>query len=66
MDDEEHEEGMRSLAAPVWAGGGVLAAAIGVSASAATFVPQRVSDVAILVLQAAKKLAATLAERTRA
>jgi len=57
MDDEEYEEGMRSLAAPVWASGGVLAAVIGVSASAATFAEQRVSDIAVLVLQAAKKLA---------
>ena len=65
MDDEECEEGMRSLAAPVWASGGVLAAVIGVSASAATFAEQRVSDIAVLVLQAAKKLAGTLAERTK-
>jgi IclR family acetate operon transcriptional repressor len=60
-DDEESEEGVRSLAAPVWASGGVLTAAIGVSASAATFTEQRVSDVAVLVVQAAKKLAGTLA-----
>ena len=65
LDDEEYEEGMRSLAAPVWASGGLLAAVIGVSASAATFAEQRVSDIAVLVLQAAKKLAGTLAERTR-
>jgi IclR family acetate operon transcriptional repressor len=60
-DNEESEEGVRNLAAPVWASAGVLAAAIGVSASAATFTEQRVSDVAVLVVQAAKKLAGTLA-----
>jgi IclR family acetate operon transcriptional repressor len=65
MDDEESEEGVRCLAAPVWADGGVLAAAIGVSGSAATFAQQRVSDIAALVLQAAKTLAATLAEHTK-
>ncbi|HJX65590.1 MAG TPA: IclR family transcriptional regulator [Polyangia bacterium] len=64
LDDEEYEEGVRTLAAPVWASGGVLAAVIGVSASAATFAEQRVSDIAVLVLQAAKKLAGTLAEQT--
>jgi DNA-binding IclR family transcriptional regulator len=65
VDDEEYEEGVRSLAAPVWASGGVLAAAIGVSASAATFAQQRASDIAVLVVQAAKKLAAGLPERTK-
>jgi DNA-binding IclR family transcriptional regulator len=64
LDNEEYEEGARCLAAPVWGSGGVLAAAIGVWASAATFTEQRVSDVAPLVLQAAKKLIATLAQRT--
>ena len=64
VDNEESEEGVRSLATPVWTSGNVLAAAIGVSASAATFTGQRVSDVAMLVLQAAKKLAGTLAQRT--
>jgi DNA-binding IclR family transcriptional regulator len=65
MDDQEYEEGVRSLAAPVWASGGVLAAAIGVSASAATFAQQRASDIGVLVVQAAKKLAAALPERTK-
>ena len=64
MDDEECEEGVRCLAAPVWAGAGVLAAVMGVSASAVTFTEQRASDIAAIVLQAAKKLAATLAQRT--
>ncbi|MGB8296906.1 MAG: IclR family transcriptional regulator [Polyangia bacterium] len=66
VDDQEYEEGVRSLAAPVWASGGMLAAAIGVSASAATFAQQRASDIAVVVLQAAKKLASTLAERNKA
>lgn len=64
LDNEEHEAGVRCLAAPVWASGNVLAAAIGVSASAATFAGQRVSDVAVLVLQAAKELTGTLAQPT--
>jgi DNA-binding IclR family transcriptional regulator len=64
MDNEECEEGVRSLAAPVWGSGGGLVAAIGVSATAATFTGDRASDVAALVLQAAKKLTATLAQRT--
>ncbi len=64
LDNEEYEEGVRCLAAPVWGSGGVLAAAIGVWASAATFTEQRASDVAPLVLQAAKKLTATLAQQT--
>ena len=64
LDNEEHEEGVRCLAAPVWANENVLAAAIGVSASAATFTGQRASDVAVLVLQAAKKLTGTLARQT--
>jgi IclR family acetate operon transcriptional repressor len=55
-DNEECEEGVRCLAAPVWGSGGVLAAAMGVSASAATFTEQRASDIAALVLQAAKKI----------
>lgn len=64
LDDEGHEEGVRCLAAPVWGGGGVLAAAVGVSASAATLTGPRVSDVAVLVLQAANKLAGTLVQQT--
>ncbi len=64
LDNEEYDEGVRCLAAPVWGSGGVLAAAIGVSASAATFTEQRAADVAPLVLQAAKKLTATVAQRT--
>ena len=64
LDNEEYEEGVRCLAAPVWGSGGVLAAALGVSASAATFTEQRASDVAPLVLQAAKKLTARLAQQT--
>jgi IclR family acetate operon transcriptional repressor len=65
LDNEEYEEGVRCLAAPVWGSGGVLVAAIGVRASAATFTEQRASDVAPLVLQAAKKLAAIPAQQTR-
>jgi IclR family acetate operon transcriptional repressor len=64
LDNEEYEEGMRCVAAPVWGTGGVLAAALGVSAPAATFTEQRASDVATFVVQAAKKLTATLAQRT--
>jgi IclR family acetate operon transcriptional repressor len=59
LDNEEHDEGVRCLAAPVWASGSVLAAAIGVSAPAAAFTEQRVSDIAVLVLQAAKRLSGT-------
>jgi len=62
LDDEEYEEGVRSLATPVWSAGTVLAAAIGVSASAATFTERRVSDVAAVLVQAAKKLAGTLGQ----
>ena len=64
LDNEEYEEGVRGLAAPVWGSGSVLAAAIGVLASAATLTEQRASDVAPLVVQAAKKLTATLAQQT--
>jgi IclR family acetate operon transcriptional repressor len=64
MDNEECEEGVRCLAAPVWGSGGVLAAAMGVSASAATLTEQRASDIAALVLQAAKKITTALAQRT--
>lgn len=64
LDDEEYDEGMRCLAAPVWGSGGVLAAAIGVSASAATFAERRVSDVAAVLLQAARKLSGTLGQQT--
>ena len=64
IDNEECEAGVRGLAAPVWDGRGVLAAAIGLSASASAFTEQRASDVAALVVQAAKKLSETLAQRT--
>ncbi len=64
LDDEEYEEGVRCLAAPVWGSGGVLAAAVGVSASAATLTGPRVSDVAVLVLQAANKLVGTVVQQT--
>jgi DNA-binding IclR family transcriptional regulator len=37
---------------------------MGVSASAATFTEQRASDIAALVLQAAKKITTALAQRT--
>ena len=63
LDDEEYEEGVRCLAAPVWASGNVLAAAIGVSASAATLTDQRVSDVSAVLLQAAKKLSGSLGQQ---
>jgi IclR family acetate operon transcriptional repressor len=64
LDNEEYEEGVRCLAVPVRGGGGVLVAAMGVLAAAASFDDQRASDVAVQMLQAAKKLTATLAQRT--
>ena len=56
IDSEEYEEGMRALAAPVWGKGKSLVAAIGLSASASTLSEPRISDIAIQVVQAAKKL----------
>jgi DNA-binding IclR family transcriptional regulator len=64
LDNEEAEVGVRGLAAPVWGRDGAVAAALGVSAPAATFTAERASDVATLVVQAAKKLTDTLAQRT--
>jgi DNA-binding IclR family transcriptional regulator len=60
VDNEEYEDGMRCLAAPVWGRGGVLIGAIGISASAATLVEPRISDVASQVAQAANRLSGIL------
>jgi DNA-binding IclR family transcriptional regulator len=61
LDNEEQEEVVRSLSAPVWGSGGVLVGAIGVSVSSSALAEPRISDVAAQVLQAAKKLTGSLA-----
>jgi len=60
VDNEENEEGTRSVAAPVWRAGGVLVGAIGVSGAVTALAEPRLNDIAAQVAQAAKRLSNTL------
>ena len=64
IDNEEYYIGVRCLAAPVWDASGILAAAIGVTASAATFTKRRIPEVAEQVQIAAETLSRSLGFRT--
>jgi IclR family acetate operon transcriptional repressor len=66
VDNEEYHPGVRCLAAPVWDGAGGLAAAVGITASVATFPKKRIPEVARLVLDAATALSRQLGPRAAA
>jgi DNA-binding IclR family transcriptional regulator len=56
LDDEEYITGARCLAAPVRNAGGEVCAAIGITAAASRFTPQRTGEMAALVMEAAQQL----------
>jgi IclR family KDG regulon transcriptional repressor len=60
LDDEEYHLGVRCLAAPVRDAAGVVVAAIGITASTATFPKRRIPMMAKSVLSAAEKLSQSL------
>jgi DNA-binding IclR family transcriptional regulator len=60
VDNEENEDGVRCLAAPVWGAGGVLIGAIGLSGSVMALAEPRQNDIAAQVVQAAKRLSTSL------
>lgn len=59
-DDEEHEEGVRCIAAPVWDHTGMTIASIGISGPTVRVTDERVPILAQLVMQAASELSAEL------
>jgi len=56
LDDEEFNEGVRCLAAPVFGANGQVAAAIGITASAMRFTKERIPEMATKVKAAATEL----------
>ncbi|HEY8475899.1 MAG TPA: IclR family transcriptional regulator [Chloroflexota bacterium] len=63
VDNEEHEEGVRCVAAPVFGANGRLVAAMSVSAPSSRLTPSMVSAVAPRVVRAAAELSALLGHR---
>ncbi len=63
IDNEEFAEGVRCLAAPVYDVGGNVTAAIGITASATTFLPEHTPEMADAVIRAASRLSALLGQR---
>lgn len=59
-DDEEHQEGVRCMAAPVYDSSGHVIAAIGISGPTVRITPDRVPALAACVLDAAQALSADL------
>lgn len=59
VDNEENEESTRCVAAPVWRAG-VLVGAIGVSGAVTSLAEPRLNDIAVQVVQAAKRLSNSL------
>ena len=60
LDDEEFNEGVRCLAAPVMGSHGGVVAAIGITAATVRFTKERVSEIATHVKAAARRLSAAL------
>jgi DNA-binding IclR family transcriptional regulator len=56
LDDEEHQEGARCLAAPVYNSMGVLVATIGISGPTVRITDERISELAQYVMSAAREL----------
>jgi IclR family acetate operon transcriptional repressor len=59
-DDEEHQPGVRCIAAPVYDRYAQVVAAIGISGPTVRVTPERVAPLAALVMQAARELSAEL------
>jgi DNA-binding IclR family transcriptional regulator len=64
IDDEESSEGVRCVAAPIFAASGEVVAAIGVSATVSQLHEDYLSSVANIIRSAALKLSAQLGNRT--
>lgn len=60
LDDEEHEPGIRCIAAPVYSAAGIVIASIGISGPAVRVTPERIAGFGTLVMQAAHRLSADL------
>lgn len=63
FDDEEHEPGVRCLAAPVYDPYGTPIASIGISGPTVRMTPERIEPLAQMVIQAACELSAELGYR---
>lgn len=60
LDDEEFHPGVRCLAAPVFSSDGNVAAAIGITAATVRFTRERIPEMALAVIQAARELSRLL------
>ena len=56
LDDEEYLTGARCLAAPVYDAGGRVCAAVGITAAASRFSPQKTGEIAAQVMESAHQL----------
>lgn len=67
VDDEEYEEGLRCIGAPISGHTGQVVAAIGIGGPVTRVTPERVTDLAALVMRAAGSLSRRMgAEQSRA
>ncbi len=60
LDDEEHEPGIRCIAAPVYNPAGIVIASIGISGPSVRVTPERITGFAVQVMRAANELSAEL------
>lgn len=56
LDDEEFNQGVRCLAAPVYSSDGTVTAAIGITAATVRFTRERIPEMGAAVMQAAREL----------
>ncbi len=60
IDNEEYDEGLRCIGAPVWDHTGHVVAAIGIGGPVTRVTPDRIDDLALVVMDAAKALSRRL------
>lgn len=60
IDNEEYDEGLRCIGAPVWDHSGVVVAAIGIGGPVTRVTPDRIDELAALVMAAARGLSRRL------
>jgi DNA-binding IclR family transcriptional regulator len=66
LDNEEHQEGVRCMAAPVYDYMGTLIAAIGISGPTVRMTDRRIPELAEMVMQAARELSTDLRQASSA
>lgn len=64
LDDEEHEPGVRCLAAPVYASTGFAVAALGLSGPTVRMTDQRVSELSTMLVAAARRFSEELSSNS--